>query len=122
MIYYNTNWMGPISIDWYKKRGLVKLQTKIVSANDKFLLKNYSVGDTISYEKQTEMWSGGRIDVYGDVNTELSLPVMRHDCYYSFSLWLRTVKTNDVWTLDQLTKLYEYTNPKIIWASDIFKL
>lgn len=121
MIYYATNWMGPISLDWYRKRGLTEITKKVITDTDKFLLTKYSIGDTIESEQQTEYWSGGRIDVWGDIITEISLPVMKQECYNSFSKWLRTFTTDDVWTLDQLVTMYEKNNPKIIWAKDIFK-
>lgn len=86
MIRYSTNWMGPVSYDWTKKHG--------------------------------EGWCVGRIDVYGtgsDYPEELDLPMMRAEDWGRFSDWLDTVKTDFMWTLEQLVDQYEKTNPRITW-------
>lgn len=98
-IRYSTNWMGPISVDWYRKRGLTKR-------------------DENGYDEITEQYSAGRIDVrdgseYGD---EIGIPPMKSEDWHRFSKWLETVETDDVWTLDQLVELYERANPKITWS------
>lgn len=111
MIRYSTNWMGPVSLKWYEDRNLTT--TKTVMVKDQLV-------ETVDI---TQRWSGGRIDVsgtgepYGD---EIGLPVMRDDCYRQFSDWLDSVETDDMWTLAQLVEIYERTNPKIIWAKDVF--
>lgn len=107
-IRYSTNWMGPISIDWYRQRGLTKPALIRVLDQD------------IETVEITESYSAGRIDVndgsdYGD---EISLPPMRSDDWHTFSEWLETFETDDVWTLDQLVELYERANPKIRWSKE----
>lgn len=85
-IHYSTNFMGPINIDWIKEHG-----------ND---------------------WAGGRIDMYGgdwSYPEEIGLPIMKSSDYATFSDWLDTVETDDVWTLQQLVEQYEKTNSKIVW-------
>lgn len=105
-IRYSTNFMGPISIDWYKKRGLTK--PGFMTIKDQ----------VIETTEIIEQYSAGRIDVsdgteYGD---EINLPAMRSEDWHRFSNWLDTVETDDVWTLDQLVELYERANPKIVWS------
>ena len=105
-IRYSTNWMGPISIDWYKQRGLTRPAF--------FRFKDQDV-ETVEI---TESYSAGRIDVndgsdYGD---EIHLPAMRNEDWHRFSKWLETFETDDVWTLEQLVELYERANPKITWS------
>lgn len=66
-------------------------------------------------EKNGDHWAGGRIDVYGDAETEIYLPVMDVRDWNSFSTWLYNLKTDDLWNLDQITRLYENDNPAIVW-------
>jgi len=85
-IHYSTNFMGPINIDWIKEHG--------------------------------SDWAGGRIDMYGgdwSYPEEIGLPIMKSSDYATFSDWLDTVETDDVWTLQQLVEQYEKTNSKIVW-------
>ena len=105
-IRYSTNWMGPVSIDWYKRRGLTRPAFMRFKDQD------------VETVEITEQYSAGRIDVrdgseYGD---EIHLPPMRNEDWHRFSEWLETVETDDVWTLDQLVELYERANPKITWS------
>ena len=98
-IRYSLNWMGPVSVDWYIKRGLTER-------------------DENGYDQITERYSAGRIDVrdgseYGD---EIGVPPMRSEDWHRFSEWLETFETDDVWTLEQLVELYERANPKITWS------
>ena len=105
-IRYNTNWMGPVSIDWYKSRGLT------IKASVTWL------GKTVETDEITEHYSGGRIDVLdgSDYGDEIGVPPMKSEDWNRFSHWLETFETDDVWTLDQLVELYERDNPKITWA------
>jgi hypothetical protein len=106
MITYSTNWMGPVSIRWYKNRGLTRVVTK-------------TYGDeTLIYDEIIENWSGGRIDIYGTgdpYNQEIGLPIMRDDHYRRFSEWLSGIITENVLSLSELVNMYEQNNPKIVW-------
>lgn len=104
---YSTNFMGPVSIQWYEDRGLTTVSTIVVK------------GEPVEVRDIKEQWAGGRIDVrggntgfYGD---EISLPVMRGDCYRQFSDWLDTYETDKMCSLKELVEIYEETNPKIVW-------
>lgn len=86
MIHYSTNWMGPINKEWIKENG--------------------------------EEWAAGRIDVFGDYidETEIGLPMMYIQDWGRFTIWLDKFTTVErVWTLDEIIKEYETTNPKITW-------
>jgi hypothetical protein len=97
---YSTNWMGPVALWWYEERGLL---------NDK--------------REITEHYSCGRLDVrggdtdiyYGD---EIGVPPMRSEDWGTFGEWLDTFRTDTMWSLAEIVKEYEKTNPKIRWASD----
>lgn len=126
MIKYNTNWMGPVRIDWYKKRGLTKqVTTTLTDMSLSVQRGTHKAGDVVTYDDITETWAGGRIDVYGTDNPygeEIGLPIMHGKDYRRFSNWLDTVETTEIWTLKQLVEQYELTNPKIRWDKEEFNL
>lgn len=122
---YSTNWMGPVSMHWYKDRGLTKKKLIVLTENS-FMVKDgkKKPGDIVEYDDITENWAGGRIDVRGTGNPygeELSLPIMHGEDYNRFSDWLDTFETDFIWSLDQIVELYERANPKIRWASETFE-
>ena len=89
---YSTNWMGPVSLNWYSDRGL---------------------------DYNTEPYSCGRIDVrggdlgpYGD---ELGVPPIRSEDWKRLSDWLDTFETDEMWEFRQVVWLYEKENPPIRW-------
>jgi len=89
-IRYSTNWMGPISKQWYTNRGL-----------------------------EPWTYSAGRIDVRGGdtgrYGTEIGLDPMLSEDWVAFGNWLSTFETDDVWPLKDLVEMYERKNPKIRW-------
>jgi len=92
-ISYSTNWMGPISLDWYKNRGL-----------------NW----------ETELYSAGRLDFYNPTidshyPDEMAVPPMKSEDWHRLSEWLDDFSSDEVLTLQQIVEEYEKTNPKIRW-------
>lgn len=119
---YSTNWMGPVSLSWYRERGLLKTVEEILEKDSIFT--NRKKGDKLVYEEIIEQWAGGRIDVRGTGNPygeELGLPIMHGEDFNRFSDWLDTFETDFIWSLDQIVELYERANPKIRWAHETFK-
>jgi len=112
MISYSTNFMGPISLDWFRQRGLTVKETRWSD-----ILKK-----DITVTKITQNWMGGRIDVYGTNNPygqEIALPIMHDSDWYKFSNWLNNYKTDCVKTLDEiLESYYNDGNDKISWWKD----
>ena len=101
MISYSTNWMGPINMQWYEERGL---------------LKEGSVEPTTYY-------SAGRIDIYGvpgeHYPLEYGLAPMHGQDWNAFSDWLDTVDTNTQWSYEDLIANFErFYGTKIRWAED----
>jgi hypothetical protein len=91
MISYNTNFMGPISLQWYRDRGI-------------------PFTDRVN---PTVMYAGGRIDVYGvseddyyDGRTAISLPVMTASSFNALSAFLSNFKSDTLLNYDQLIALY----------------
>ena len=108
MISYSTNWMGPISLDWFRERGLTQM-----------------VGDL---EDVTEYWCGGRIDIYGldeveyyGGRHEYSLPIMDGVSWNLFSDWLDNYETIELKTYEQLLSAFEADTDHVIrWAHEEF--
>ena len=107
--------MGPVSLGWYRTRGLTQKQNKTAAENTMF----YSIGETYTTEAVTTSYSCGRIDVhnvpnepYGD---EINVPPMLSTDWALFGDWLDDVQTASVWSLKDLVTAYEQHNPKIPW-------
>ena len=107
--------MGPVSMGWYRTRGLTQKQTKTATENTMFT----TIGEPFTSESITTHYSCGRIDVhnvpnepYGD---EINVPPMLSTDWALFSNWLDTVETMSVWTLADLVTAYQQHNPKITW-------
>ena len=114
MRHYSTNWMGPVTMNWYRERGLT--ETTTYTADQDCML--YNAGDKYTAERITQQYSCGRIDVsptqdepYGD---EIGVPPMRSEDWRSFSDWLDDVQTMSVWTLRDLVTAYENQTGKTI--------
>lgn len=126
MISYSTNWMGPICIDWYKKRGLTKQVEHTLTENSLTVIGGtHEAGDIVTYEDTTEQWAGGRIDVYGTgypYGDEIGLPIMHGEDYGRFSDWLESLETDDAWSLEQIVEAYQQDNPKIRWDCEDYQL
>ena len=113
---YSTNWMGPVSMKWYRDRGLVRVETHTQEEDSKFTGRK--AGDQYELELITQSYSCGRLDVRGTgdpYGEEIAVPTMTSDDWARFGNWLDTFETDDIWTLAQLVELYERTNPKITW-------
>lgn len=114
---YSTNWMGPISTQWYKDRGLTKRATRTLTEDSQ--LTGRKAGESFEYDEITQEYCGGRIDCRGDdlgpYGDEIGLDVMKAEDWYRFSKWLDTVETDAMWTMEELVEMYEKTNPKIEW-------
>jgi hypothetical protein len=119
-ITYSINWMGVANMQWYRDRGLIEKVTQVLEKDSVFSDKK--AGDIVEYEKITETYSCGRIDVrgtddpYGD---EIGVPPMHAEDWHTFGEWLDTMKTDRVWSRSELVAEYEKTNPAIRWRQDI---
>lgn len=100
MISYSTNYMGPISLQWYRDRGI---------------------------DHKLQQYAGGRIDVYGvsedsyyEGKTALGLPIMKAQCFNSLSAFLQGFSSSELLSYDDLLALYYAAgNPQITYAPDI---
>ena len=114
---YGTNWMGVANLQWYIDRGLTKRVTKTLTEDSK--LTGRKAGESFEYDEVIQGYSCGRIDCRGDdlgqFGDELGVDPMKSEDWHRFGVWLNTVETDYMWTLDQLVELYERANPKIEW-------
>lgn len=120
-IRYSTNWMGPVSINWYKDRGLTKMVTKVMEKDSTFT--NRKKGDEYTVEEVTENYCAGRIDIRGTdgggkwIDDEYGLEPMRAEDWGLLSDWLDTVETDGVWSKEDLLHNFErFIGRKISWA------
>lgn len=115
-IVYSTNWMGPISLNWYRDRGLL--------APAVWRQSRYAEDGGFWHEEILESYSAGRLDVYGlddeeyPYGHELGVPPMRTEDWNKFSNWLDCFSTETLWTFEQLVEEYEKFNPKIRFFKD----
>lgn len=92
--------MGPISLQWYRDRDI---------------------------DPKLQQYAGGRIDVYGVSEddyyagrTAIGLPVMKAECFNSFSAFLRDFTSSSLLRYDDLVTLYYAEgNPEIEYAPDL---
>ena len=95
MVKYSLNWMGPVSLSWYEKRGL---------------------------NPENDICCCGRIDVRGlpddkyDMGEyEYFVPVMKKSSWVKLNKFLKELKTNDLLKYDEIIALFEKQNGKIEW-------
>lgn len=120
--------MGPISMDWFRDRGLTKEVDTEVTHEYLARQLGVNVGDVVPMEDVTEYWSGGRVDIYGldEVEyyggmSEYSLPIMDGVSWNLFSDWLDNYETIELKTYEQLLSAFEAdTDHKIRWAHKEF--
>ena len=101
MISYSTNWMGPINMQWYEERGL---------------LKEGSVEPTTYY-------SAGRIDIYGvpgeHYPLEYGLAPMHGQDWNALSNWLDNFETDELMSYGDLIESFQLWYGKSIrWAEN----
>jgi hypothetical protein len=114
--------MGPISISWFRDRGLTEMVTHVQEQDSKFT--DRKKGDVYEREEVVISYSGGRIDIYGVPGEfypiEYSLPIMRSEDWNFFSTWLEDLETEELWTFDQIMEEYRQDTGHVIrwWKED----
>ena len=125
MVTYSTNWMGPVNMDWYRKRGLTRRVSKVLEEGKTFYPKGLKAGDTWEYDEITVNYCAGRIDIRDsekqgyDGWDEYSLSPMHVEDWNDFSGWLDDFETHELWEFDDIIAQYEQDcNRKIRWWKD----
>jgi hypothetical protein len=123
MVSYSTNFMGPISTDWYKQRGYTKRVVKVIDSDFLSQIRKQPLGTKYEVDEITEEWAGGRIDIYGldpkenwGGKGEYSLPVMRAESWGVLTEWLDDFESEELLKFDDLINTFETeTGHKIEW-------
>jgi len=126
MITYSTNFMGPISIEWYRKRGLTHKVSKVLEYGRRFYPKGLGPGDVWEYDEITTHYCCGRIDIRGldeEENYggwgEYGVAPMRTEDWNALSDWLDELETYELTTYEELIDQFEHYNGKSIrWADE----
>ena len=120
MITYNTNWMGPVSMDWYRERGLTRQVSEVLEKDQTF--GDLKAGETWTYEDITEHYACGRIDIRDNTKEgydgwdEYDLEPMHSEDWNALSEYLWDLTTETQLSYDELiTSFEEYYGKKIRW-------
>lgn len=124
MVTYSINWMGPISLDWFRKRGLTREVSVVLEEDQRF--GDLKAGDTWEYDEITTYYSGGRIDIrgldeeeYWCCQDEYGLPVMHGEDWNALGDFLDRLSGKKVVPYESLIMLFEAQyGRKIRWATD----
>jgi hypothetical protein len=103
--------MGPISIEWYKDRGLTRKVSEVLREGRIVYPKGLGPGDVWEYDEITTHYAGGRIDIYGVPDEhyplEYGLRVMHGEDWNALSDWLYELTTTELWEYDMLISIFE---------------
>ena len=124
MVTYSTNWMGPITMDWFRERGLTEKKTRVVTEDSVLAEMGRKVGDVLEYDEITTHYCGGRIDIRGVPDEpwglEYGLPVMHGEDWNALSDWLDDFESEELVPYDELIDLFKgHYGKKIRWADDL---
>jgi hypothetical protein len=118
--------MGPILMDWFRKRGLTHFITETVKSDVISKIKDLPIGATYEIETVHTYYAGGRIDIRGlDEDQfysgwgEYALPIMHGEDWNALSDWLHIQEDETVRSYDELICDFEREyGRKIRWWKD----
>lgn len=123
MVHYNTNWMGPVNMDWYRERGLTKMVSEYIEKDQAF--GDLKAGETWTYEDIMQHYSCGRIDIRDsskegyDGWDEYGLEPMPSEDWNALSEYLWDLTTDTQLSYDDLIAGFEeHYGKKIRWWKD----
>jgi hypothetical protein len=122
MVHYNINWMGPVSMDWFRERGLTHEVSEVLEEDQTF--GDLKAGDTWTYEEITTYYCAGRIDIRDsskegyDGWDEYGLSPMHVEDWNALGDYLWDLTTETQLSYDQLIESFEeYYGKKIRWLN-----
>ena len=106
MISYSTNWMGPISTNWYEDRDIPFVMEKTLNSSNTAY---------IEYKHYLESYSCGRIDIYGldeeeyyAGKNEYGVSPMRTEDWNALGDWLDNIQDDYiVMTYKEIIRQFE---------------
>ena len=121
---YSTNFMGPVSMKWFRDRGLTHEVSEVLKEDQRF--GNLKTGDTWTYDEITTYYACGRIDIRGldpekfyNGWDEYSLAPMHGEDWNAFGEWLDALVTDEQMSYVELIERFETeTGHKIRWWVD----
>ena len=117
--------MGPISIEWYRKRGLTHKVSVVLEEDRRFYPKGLGPGDVWEYDEIDISYAGGRIDIRDDSQQgydgwdEYGVAPMHGEDWNVLSDWLDDLITTELWEYDMLISIFEgevLNGRKIRWV------
>ena len=124
---YSTNYMGPISMDWFRERGLTHFITETVESEMISKLKDLPIGATYEIETVHTHYAAGRIDIRDsskegyDGWDEYAVAPMHGEDWNLLSDWLWNLTTTEVWDYEMLISIFEgevLNGREIRWWND----
>lgn len=117
---YSLNWMGPVSMQWYRDRGLTKMVSEVLEKDQVF--GNLKEGDTWTHEEITTHYSAGRIDIRDsskegyDGWDEYAVSPMHAEDWHHLGEWLWELTTDEVLPYNTLLEMFqEHYDKEIRW-------
>lgn len=119
---YSTNYMGPISMDWFRERGLTHFITETVESELISQIKDLPIGATYEIEVVHTHYAGGRIDIRDsskegyDGWDEYGLAPMHGEDWNALGDFLWDFESEEIIPYDELIELFESDyGKKIRW-------
>ncbi|QEG11272.1 hypothetical protein KPN4_86 [Klebsiella phage KPN4] len=114
MITYSTNFMGPVSNNWYTRMGIP--YTEVTEPN------RFADGGQLTRKVFAKRYAGGRIDVHGTddyFGQEIGVPIMEAESWNELQQFLWTFSSDKVLTLEQIVQaLEDETGFRIVWFKE----
>jgi hypothetical protein len=115
--------MGPISVNWYRDRGLTRKVSEVLEEGRIVYPKGLGPGDVWEYDEVTVHYAGGRIDIYGvpeeHYPLEYGLRVMHGEDWNALSDWLDDLTTDTLLSYNDLIEQFEqHYGKKIRWWAE----
>ena len=110
---YFNNMMGPVSMEWYRDRGLTRQVSKVLEEDQEFYPKGLGAGDVWEYEEITTNYACGRIDIRDDSKygydgwDEYSLSPMLREDWNELGDYLWDLETEEQWSYEKLISTFE---------------
>jgi len=116
--------MGPVSMEWFRERGLTEIVSEVLEEDHKF--SGLKKGQIYDFENITTYYACGRIDIRGVPGDEYwngwheySVAPMHGEDWNALGDYLWDLKTEDLLPYDTIIEQFEaHYGKQIRWAED----